>query len=57
MEQAYSGTKRDVVLTPAQLSDLTAGRSIYLQIGAWDDKTPSFIRISPPQPTGTNHRD
>lgn len=48
MEQAYSGTKRDVALTGEQLADLIAGRSIYLQIGQWDDKVPSFIRVTPP---------
>lgn len=49
-ETEYTGTKRDAVLTDAEMKSLLKGDSIYLRMGRWDDGTPAFIRVSPPQP-------
>jgi hypothetical protein len=54
MNNQYSGTKEDVRLTEVDMKALNLGDTVYIRIGEWDDKTPAYIRLSPPpQPSNT----
>lgn len=44
----FNGKKQDIVLSEEQLKILSSGAYIVVQIGEWEDGTPSFLRISAP---------